>query len=126
MRNKGPGQAEYARIAGERSIGELGQLPIVAGRQRGADFANLPLDEVIIIDQPIGCGCMRASLIDCSDDHTISVEQYGTIIGEATGQGMALAPRRDDRLRNRETSRMLFETLDAEQLGADGITAEPR
>jgi hypothetical protein len=39
---------------------------------------------------------------------------------------MALAPPRDDRLRNREAARVLFEALGAEQLGANGVAAEPR
>ena len=52
--DEGPGEAEHARIAGERTVGQLRQLPIVAGRQIGADFANLPFDEVIVVDQPLG------------------------------------------------------------------------
>ncbi len=109
VRDEGSGQAEHARIAGERPIGELGQLPIVARRQRGADFTNLPFNEVIIIDQPVGCRCERPALVDCSGDHTVGVEQYSAIVGQAASQGMSPAPPRDDRLRNRQASRVLFE-----------------
>jgi hypothetical protein len=61
-----------------------------------------------------------------SGDHTVGVEQYGAVVGKAAGQGMASALPWNDRLRDREASRMLFEAFDAEQLGANGITAEPR
>ncbi len=126
VRDEGPGQAEHTRIAGERSIRELGQLPIVTGRQRGADFTNLPLDEVIIIDQPIGCRCQRAAFIDRSGNDAVGMQQYRAVVSQATGQGMAPARPRGNRLGNSETSRMLFEAFDAEQFSANGVAAEPR
>ncbi len=62
--DEGPGHAEHPRVSDERPVHQLRQLPIVAGRQRGADFANLALDEVVVVDQPFGRRCDGAAFID--------------------------------------------------------------
>jgi len=60
-----PGQAEDPRVSGERSVQQLGQLAVETGREVDADLANLLLDHVKIIDQPVGRGvttrCSRAA-----------------------------------------------------------------
>ena len=66
--DEGPGEAEHPRISGERAVGQLRQLPIIAGRQSGADFANLPFDEIIVVDQPFSRRRDGAALIDRSGD----------------------------------------------------------
>ena len=123
--DEGPGQAEHPRISGERPVGQLRQLPIVAGRQRGADFANLPFDEIIVVDQPFSRWRDGAALIDRFGYHAIGVEQYGAIVGEPAGQRVALDRLRRDRLRDREASRVLLQALDAEQLRTNGFAAMP-
>ena len=52
--DEGPGHAEHARISRERPVSKLGQLAVIARRQIGADFADLPLDEMVVVDQPFG------------------------------------------------------------------------
>ena len=54
MRDVGPRDPEDARIAFQRAIGELGQLPIESARQVIANFANLLFDDMKVIDQPLG------------------------------------------------------------------------
>ncbi len=54
MGDIGPGEAEHPGIAGERPLGELRQLPVIARRQVIADLADLFLDEMIIVQQPFG------------------------------------------------------------------------
>ena len=118
--DEGPGQAEHPRISRERPVGELRQLPIIAGRQGGADFANLPFDEVVVVDQPFGRRRDGAALVDRSGDRAVGVEQYGSVVGEPVGQRMTPGRLRRDRLRDREASRVLLQAFDAEQLLANG------
>ena len=54
VRDKGPRDAEDTRIALQMAVGELGQLPIVRGRQIFLDLAYLFLDDVEIVEQPLG------------------------------------------------------------------------
>ena len=54
VRDEGPCQAEHSRITGERPIGQPRQLAVVAWRQVLADFANLLLDQMIVVEQPLG------------------------------------------------------------------------
>ena len=49
-----PGHTEHARISHERSAGEFGKLPIVARGQIGPDFADLFLNHMEVVDQPLG------------------------------------------------------------------------
>ena len=124
--DEGPGQAEHPRISGERSVGQLRQLPIVAGRQGGADFANLPFDEVIVVDQPFGRRRDGAALIDRAGDHAVGMRaDTAPLSASRPAKWMAPGRPRRDRLRDREASRVLFEALDAEQLCANGFLAVP-
>ena len=54
MGNEGPRDAEHPRISDERSVGQLRQLAIVAGRQIVTDFPDLLFDNVVIVEQPLG------------------------------------------------------------------------
>ena len=42
-----------ARIAGERSVGQLGQLEVVLARKVLANLANLILHDVVVVPQPV-------------------------------------------------------------------------
>ena len=46
----GPRDAEDAGIADERTVGELRQLPIETRRQIAADFADLLLDQMVVVE----------------------------------------------------------------------------
>ena len=125
MGDEGPGQAEHARISGERPVGELRQLPVIAGRQIGADLADLLLDEMIVVDQPFRRRRDRAALVDRLGDRAIGVEQHRRVVGEPARQRMALGRLRRHRLRDREAPRVLLEALDAEELFANGLSIVP-
>jgi hypothetical protein len=75
MSDKGPGHAEDLRIAGERSGGQLRQLPIVARWQIVANFADLPFDEVVVVEQPLGGRCNGTIRADRVGDGAIRFEQ---------------------------------------------------
>ena len=74
MGDKGPGDAEYARIAFQRTVGKLGELTVKAARKVIADFANLFFDYMKIIDQPLGRGRDRTFLANRVGDRAIRVE----------------------------------------------------
>ncbi len=49
-----PGHFEDARISGKRSSGQFRQLPVVAGSEIVADFADMFLDEMVVVEKPFG------------------------------------------------------------------------
>ncbi len=53
MRDESPGEAEDARITLERPVGQFRQLAIEAAGEIIADLANLLLDNVKVVDQPL-------------------------------------------------------------------------
>ena len=55
MSDERPSHAQHSRISGERPVGELRQLPVIAGRQIGTDVVDLPLNEIIVVEQPFPC-----------------------------------------------------------------------
>ena len=77
-----PGQAEHARITGERAAGELRQLPVVARRQVVADLADLLFDQVVVVQQPFSGGhdtaaafqLRRAGAIGGQQDSRVGIE----------------------------------------------------
>ena len=52
-----PGHAQDTRIAGERPGGQLRELSVETGRQVRADGTDLPLDQMVIVDEPLSCRC---------------------------------------------------------------------
>ena len=91
MGDEGPGQAENARITGERSGGEFRQLPIIASRQIRADLADLLFDEVVIVDQPFSRGRDCATFVGAFQKAFVRGQQDRAIGGEAAGQRRPLA-----------------------------------
>jgi hypothetical protein len=125
MRDESPGDAEDPRIAGERSVGQLRQLPVIAGRQIVADLADLLLDEVIVVEQPLGGRRDRPALPDRAGDGAIGVEQDRFVLLHPHGERPPAPRARGDRLRRCEALGMLLETLDAEELLADRLFVVP-
>ncbi len=115
-----PRHAEHPWVSLEWTIDQLRQLPIVARRQCRADLADLPLYEVVVIDQPFSRWRNSAAFIDRFGDHAIGVKQDGAIFGEPAGQWMTLGRPRRDCLCSRQASRVLFEAFGAEQLFTNG------
>ena len=77
-----PGHPEHPRISCEWPVGKLGQLAVVAGRQIGADLADLPFHEMIVVDQPFrrrgNCACLANRLGDCA----MCIEEHRCVVGE--------------------------------------------
>ena len=124
--DEGPGQSEHPWISRERPVDQLRQLPIIPRRQGGADLADLPLDDIVVVNQPFGGGRDGAALVDRSGDHAVGMQQNGAIVGEPARQGVASGRRRCNRLRGGKAARVRLQTLDAEQFVANGFPAVPR
>ena len=126
MRDERPGDAEHAGIAGKRSVGELGQLAVIAGRKVGADLADLPFDEVIVVDQPFRRGGDRLLLLHRVGDAAMRLQQRRGVIAQTPRERVAAPARCGDRLGGRQAARVLFQPLDTEQLLAHRLAALPR
>ena len=121
MRDERPGDAEYARIALQRPVGQLGQLPVEAAGKVVADFANLFFDYMEIIDQPLGGRCDRAFLADRGCDRSIGIEQDPAVLPQPRGQPPPGLRLRGYRLRRPKALGVLLEALGAEQFGANQL-----
>ena len=125
MSDKGPGHAEDLRIAGERSGGQLRQLPIVARWQIVANFADLPFDEMVVVEQPLGGRCNGTTRADRTCDGAIGFEQNRFVVPQSNGEGSPGRRPRGDGLGRCKALGMLLETLDTEELLADGLFVIP-
>ena len=126
MGDKGPGHAEDPRIAGEWSCGQLRQLPVIAGRQIVANFADLLFDEMVVVEQPLGGRGNGASLADRVGDGAIGFEQNRLVFPQPNGERSPRHRPRGDGLGRRKALGMLLETLDTEEFLADGLFVIPR
>ena len=125
MGDKGPGKAEDAGVAGERPRGELGQLPVEAGRKIRADLANLLLHDMIVVDQPFGRGRHRASVFNGLNEGLIGLAQAAPVVRQPSGQRVTGGRARENRLGQSQTLSVLFQSLDAEELLANGLLIVP-
>jgi len=121
MGDEGPGDAEYARIAHERPVDQLGQLPMIARRQIDPDLAHLLLDDVEVIDQPIRGRGHRPLLADGRDGRVIGRAQGPVIVPKPSLQPVVCRRLRYDVLGGSESLGMQFEALDTEELGPDRL-----
>ena len=121
MGDEGPGQAEDAGIAGQRPVRQLGQLAIEARGKIAPDLADLVLDDVEIVDQPFGRRRDRIVVAGRRDDGAIGGQQNPAVVAQPRRQRPAGNGPRRDALGGGKAFGMLLETLDAEELGADGI-----
>ena len=120
MGDERPGDPEHPRVAGERPLAQLRQLAIVALGQVGADFADLLLDEMEIVQEPFRGGRPRLAFDGGGGDLAVRRQQHALVVAQAGGQRFAGDPAAMDRLAGRQAVGVLLEAFDAEQLAADG------
>ncbi len=123
MGNERPGNAEDPGIGPEGAVGQFGQLTVIAGRQAGADFANLLGDDMGVVDQPLGGRCDRALVPDRLRDVAIGGAQAHIVIAKAGLQTAAGAALGRDCLGFGEAVRMLLQPLHAEDFRTDQVLA---
>ena len=116
-----PGDSVDARIAGQGSLGQLGQLAIKAGRQVIADLAQLFVHHVEVIDQPFRRRRDRAFLPDGLGGQAIRLAQHASVVLDARQQRTAPPRPAHDALSGREALGVLFEALDAKELRPDRL-----
>ena len=119
MRDVSPRDAENARVPFQRSVGELGQLPVISARQVVANLANLLFDDVKIVDQPLRRRRDRALLANGAGNVAIRLEQCPPVVAHARRNRPAAPRVAGDALRDGERLAVLFKPLDAEQFGTD-------
>src|SRR5260370_13005486 len=119
MSDEGPGNSEYTRIAGEWTVRQFGQLAVKCGRKIVPDLANLRLDDVKIVDQPLGGGSDWIVIVSRLRDGAIGVEQGLVVVSEPLGKRSADPRSLRDALRGRQALGMLLEALRAEQFRSD-------
>ena len=121
VRDERPGQAVDARIAREGALGELRELAVVARRQVVADLAELLVDDVEVVDEPLGGRRDRALFADRPGDHAVRLDEDAAVLRDARLDGMALPRLSGDDLGTGERARVLLQPLDAEELGENRL-----
>jgi hypothetical protein len=64
MRNVSPCDGEDPGVACERTILEFRKLPVVAGREVGADLLQVLLHQMVVVEQPLCGRCDQAAPMD--------------------------------------------------------------
>ena len=82
------------------------------------------IHDVEVVDEPFRGGCDRALFTDGVGNHVVRLAEHMAVVLDARRQSPP-APSLQDPLGGGEALGMLFEALDAEQLGTDrGFTLE--
>ena len=103
-----------AWVAGQLAFREFGEFIIVAPRQVLANLAQLLLDQVEIVDQPLACRRSRALWADGSGELTIGGKELPCILFHPSEQRPP-SPRSDgDSVLFGKPFRILLKALDAE------------
>ena len=126
VRDERPGDAEDPRIARERTVRELRQLPVEAGRQVQSRVADLLLHEVVVVQQPLGGRHRAAPALEFECAGPVGGEQDGRVVVEPPVQRRHVRRTSAHRLRLGEAARVLLEAFDAEQFLSHGRAIGPR
>src|SRR5438105_3293419 len=126
MSNEGPRDAKHLRISSEWSVGQLRQLPIIAGRQIVTNFADLLFDEVVIVEQPLGGRRRGAPVTAHPSDGSVCFEENRRVVPQPKREVSAGHRPHGKMLGRGEALAMLLQTFDAEGFLADGIFGIPR
>ena len=121
VRHERPRQAVDARIAPMGAVGELGQLAIEAGGQVVADLAELLLDDVEIVDEPLGRRRDGPLLADGAADRAIGRAQDTAVVVDALQQALPARRAAEDGLGGGQALGVLLEPLDPEELRPDRL-----
>ncbi len=120
VRNERPRQPVDARIALEISGGKLGQLPVEARRKVLLDLPDLLLDDVEIVQQPLGGGRDRACLPTRLRDRLVRSDERPCVLPQPREQMPPPPLPGVDRLPGRELAGELFQSLRGEELRTQG------
>ena len=119
--NKRPRQTIDAGKSLEWTVGQLGQASIVTGWKVVMNFAQLFVDNVVIVDEPFRRRRDGALLTHRPGNGAIRFKQHAAIVDHARQERTPLARSLRHTLRQCEGFGVLLETLGAEQFGPNGI-----
>ena len=100
-------------------------LAIVGVRQVVADLADLLLDDMEVVDEPLRRWCRQRFLAGGPRERPVCLEQDPAVVRETRQHRAADPGILGDSLSSREGLGVLLEPLDAEQLRDDGLPAAP-
>ena len=117
--NESPSQPEDSRVSGERTFGQLRELPIIAGWKIDLDFTYLLFDDMVIIHQPLSGRRDCATLVKRFGNYPIRIEEGGCIMAKPADEGSS--PDRGWRnfLSDGKAFRVLLQPLGTKQLFPD-------
>ena len=96
------------------------QGPQERGRAVASDSLDLLVDDVKVVEDPLGGGCHDAAAVRCFGDRLIAIQQHPSVLLRARDHRHAAQPARLDRVMLRERPGVLRQALDAEQFGTNG------
>ena len=100
---------------------QFGQLSVEARRHVIADLAKLFVDNVEVIDQPLGCGGNLMLLMNRPGNGPVGFQQHAPVLQDTRSEQPTRPRFGEHDLRSRKAFSVLLEALDAEELGADGL-----
>ena len=127
MSDEGPSDTEHARVSRQWAIGKLRKLPVrsPAGKIQLVS-RNLPLDEMIIVDQPFRRWGYRVPRVDRRGEWSRwARQQHRRVVGEPARERKSLGQLWCHRLRNSQAPRVFLKTLDAEEFFPNGLSIVP-
>src|ERR1700735_78665 len=116
-----PSHAENARIPLQMPGSQFRQLFIKPDREVIANFAQLFFDDVKVVNQPFRSGRDRVLQLNGLRRGAVIFQQYAAVLGYAGDKRATIVVIGGDSLSGSETLGMLFQTLDAEEFGADRL-----
>ncbi len=126
------GQEVHARRGAQPGGGERRQLAVVGRRQVAADVHHLGLDQVEVVEQPLGRGRHGLAAVHVVAEQAVRLAQRAGVVGDAAVVGAAAGARsRGDLDLRGQVARVVLEPLDVQQLGAkrswrDGVGPTPQ
>ena len=87
---------------------QLRQFAIIAGRQVITYLAQLLVDDVVIVDQPLGRRCDGAFLTNGPGGCTVGLEEHSAVVEHTRQQRTALPGCRRDTLSRSKTFTVLL------------------
>ena len=113
VRDIRPGKLEDPRVADERTGGELRELAIVGRRKVLTDLADLFLDDVEVVEQPLGRRSDRPAGVDGRTEATVGGHEHTFVVAQPGLQRPVHDAPRADNLGPGELHGARFEAFDA-------------
>jgi hypothetical protein len=120
MGDEGDDQLVDARVSGEGPARELGELAVVAARETLPYLADVLLDDVEVVEQPLARRSDVGVAVGGVGEPGVGVVEDAPRVVEAREQARAGPPARGEALLAGDGARALAQVLGAEQLAADG------